>query len=200
MRTYNNDIKIRRGETFTMSKRFENRDKSPYIISSKLINPYFRITVSNTRYQQAGRYVHNRFLSLSRFPRFYLTRAVNINDIPTETGGEGYQSFINMPLPAGYEGDETSGYANIAVFYSEKNGNKSYKYWIYNNKNENDFSGYWADYNCVITTQFGNKLTNTWLEQNYYYSIDLVSGPDVPNEINFVVPILSNSTISVLPK
>lgn len=163
MQVHNNEITVHRGETFTVSKIIRNRDHSPYIVSSKLANPHWLLTVTSSRYNQANRYVLNKWLNLEDVPRFEFTKPKSIEDGLT---------FETAPLPAGYEGDETSGYANVAVF---TDGNK-YKYWVYNNADKNDYSGHWEDYECKFTTLFGNDVTSEWSEQTYLYSIFLVSG------------------------
>lgn len=163
MQVHNNEITVHRGETFTVSKIIRNRDYSPYIVSSKLANPYWLLTVTSSRYNQANRYVLNKWLSLADLPRFEITKPVAIEEGTT---------FETASLPAGYEGDETSGYANGAVF---TDGN-SYKYWVYDNTDEDDYSGHWEDYECKFTTLFTNDVTSEWSEQFYLYSIFLVSG------------------------
>ena len=163
MQVHNNEITVHRGETFTVSKIIRNRDYSPYIVSSKLANPYWLLTVTSSRYNQANRYVLNKWLNLAELPRFEFTKPVPI--------GDGLR-FETAQLPFGYEGDETSGYANVAVF---TDGNE-YKYWVYDNTDEDDFAGHWEDYECKFTTLFGNDVTSDWSEQTYLYSIFLVSG------------------------
>lgn len=167
MQVHNNVITVTRGETFTVSKIIKNRDYSPYIVSSKLANPYWLLTVTSSRYNQANRYVLNKWLNLVNFPRFEITKAQPI---------ESDLTFETAQLPAGYEGDETSGYANIAVFYREVLGEREYKYWVYDNTDEGDYSGRWEDYECKLSTLFQSQITSKWSEQTYLYSIYLVSG------------------------
>jgi hypothetical protein len=115
--------------------------------------------------------VLNKWLNLADLPRFEFTKPVPIGDGLT---------FKTAPLPTGYEGDETSGYANVAVF---TDGN-SYKYWVYDNTDEGDHSGHWEDYECKFTTLFTNDVTSEWSEQTYLYSIFLVSGNSTYEYLN----------------
>lgn len=174
MQVRNNEITVFRGETWTMSKIIQNKDGSPYIINSRLKNPYWLITVSSSRYEQPNRYVLNKWLELKDFPRFEITQPVNLKSINSD------YTFENTNVPAGYEGNETSGYANIAIFYEkDSNGVISYKYWEYINNIEGNYEGQWVDYRCPIITTFSSDITSKWIEQNYYYGILLVDGTSV---------------------
>lgn len=186
-----NELTVTRGETWTMSKRIQNIDGSPYIISNELTNPYWLITVASARYRRDEDKVFNKWLNLSMYPRFRTTRAENIADYGfTFEGGE---------LPSGFNGDETMGYANIAVFYEKSpEGVTSYKYWEYNNNEIDDFSGHWVPYECVINTSYPGEVTALWIEQNYYYSISLVSGPNRPNLKTGEEPIIVLDLLPIL--
>ena len=81
MKILNNEIVVHRNETFSIDKIVQNKDGSPYIISNKLSNPYFLISISTTRYAQNNRYIKNYWLDLSKYPRFTSTNAVNLLDI-----------------------------------------------------------------------------------------------------------------------
>ena len=43
MQVLRNELKVYRGENFTIDKLLKNRDGSPYIISNELQNPYWLI-------------------------------------------------------------------------------------------------------------------------------------------------------------
>lgn len=171
MKVFKNELIVHRNETFSISKIIQNRDGSPYIISSELTNPYWLITVANSLYEQDGRYIYNKWLNLKNFLRFYYTKPVDLNSL-------GYDDW-NAVLPAGYEGDETSGYANIAVFYLSDNDIRNYRYWVYDNTESGDYAGHWEDYDCKLLTTFTSDITSQWSEQTYYYGILLVSGESV---------------------
>lgn len=168
MKVFNNELIIYRGETFGIRKILKNKDGSPYIVSSELENPYWLITVSDNIYSQNGRYIYRKWLNLKDEVRFINTKAVDLKSL-------GYSNW-NAVLPGGYEGDETAGYANVALFFIETNGVKEYKYWKYYNTDEDDYTGDWEEYSCKILTMFRNDVTKNWVEKNYYYSIFLVSG------------------------
>lgn len=171
MQVHGNEITVHRGESWTLSKKIRNKDGSPYIISNALTNPYWLITISSQLYTENDRYVLNKWLDLSDFLRFHYTRPMRLKDINLD------YNFNNISIPTGYEGDETSGYANIAIFYDiDNDGVISYKYWEYINNIEGDYDGQWVDYECPIVTTFTTEITKNWYEQNYYYNIVLIDG------------------------
>lgn len=171
MQTRNNEIIVHRGETWTMSKLIQNKDGSPYLISSDLKNPYFLVTITSSLYVQRERYVFKKWLDIKNTPRFKITRPIELKSINPS------YKFSNPVLPTGYEGDETSGYANIAVFYEkDENGVTSYKYWEYINNIKGNYDGRWIDYVCSIATTYNNDVTQNWIDKNYFYSIELVDG------------------------
>ena len=178
MQVRNNEITIVRGESFTMCKRIVNRDGSPYIISSRLKNPYWKITVASSLYSDNRRYSVTKWLDLSGFPRFEKTRPVKLADYGLKFSDNTFP-FIDLDSDdkSDFAGDETSGYANTAIFYEEdQNGVISYKYWEYIDNKEGNFEGRWVDYECLITTTFPYTLTSEWVEQNYLYNISLIDG------------------------
>lgn len=175
MQIHNNDFIITRGETWTFSKAIQNRDGSPFIISSEITNPYFLFSVSSSLYFTNDRYLLNKYLDLSHLPRFKYTQPVNIADYGCVFDDETLPFLdMNDDTLNDFMGDETSGYSNIALFYEVDNGVRNYKYWEYNNNIEGDYSGKWVPYNCHLTTQFNSDITKDWVGQNYYYQIELV--------------------------
>ena len=179
MQIRNNEVTIYRGETWTMNRKVQNRDGSPFIVCNRFENPFFLITIVSAMYQQENRYRLNRWLDLNNFKKFENVIPVELKSIQSD------YTFANIGIPHGYEGDETSGYANIAIF-SEKNPNGviSYKYWEYNNNDKNDYSGEWVDYECIITCMFTKDITERLIEQNYHYGISLVTGKRMLDELN----------------
>ena len=201
MKVYRNEITIHRGETFTMRKKVICEDGSPFVVSNQINNPRWLITVTNSKYEQENRYVLNKWLVCGPL-KFYRSKPINIKEIPIQDGIAYYQNFETMPLPAGYEGDETEGYADIAVFYQElENGERIYRYWKYDNDEKNDFSGDWEVYNCYITTQFNNDITSKWSSSTYWYSITLMCGEindeGVIIDSDLSIPILEPSKLLV---
>lgn len=180
MQVHKNELYVSRGETFTLRKKLINRDNSPYIVSSKLKNPYWLITVASSLYEQESRYCINKWLDLSKYKRFLFTKAIDIRNVPTGEGHTDYDGFDTAVIPVGYEGDKSLGYADVAVFYCENSdGTYSYKYWKYTDtaiNKDGDYSGSWEDYECILNSLFVNTITNDWIEGTYYYSIYLVSG------------------------
>ena len=173
MQVHNNEITVYRNESFTMNKVIKNRDGSPYIISNELNNPYFLITVSSSLYQEEGRYVYNKWLNLKDHLRFRITRPVNINEL-------GYDSFGNMTVPHGFEGDLSMHYANVAVFTD----GVDYKYWSHNHVG-------WKDYSCKINTAYSSGVTSKWPEQTNYYGILLVSGESLEDYLRVEIERIS---------
>ena len=195
MQTRNNEIIVHRGETWTMRKLIKNKDGSPYIISSRLNNPYWLISIASATYSQANRYVLEMWLNIDDLPRFKLTRPVELKSInPSYT-------FENTSIPTGYEYDEDTGklpYANVAIFYEKLSDSViNYKYWEYIDNKDNPYDGRWVDYKCSITVPFTKDITDNWIEQNYYYNISLVDGETLINYLNTVAEQLSIDTTNI---
>jgi hypothetical protein len=186
MKVFNNELVVQRGETLTISKIIQNKDGSPYIISNRLNNPYWLVTITENIFNYEGRYILNVWLPLKDALRFYFTKPVNLNDM-------GYTSWKDAELPAGYEGDETSGYANFAIFKLTENNETSYKYWKYSNNDKDDYTGEWTDYSCFINFVIGRDITVQWSEQNYYYSINLVDGEGIRTDDGAPISIIGTS-------
>lgn len=183
MQTYKNELQIYRGETFTIDKIIQNRDGSPYIISKKLSNPYFLLSISNTAYSQTNRYVKNYWLSLKDFPRFVSLVPFNIKDLKTSIDGDipvydSLSEISRFPITGYYEGIAvTFDDGNDSVFCEEINGKMYYKY----------FDGSkWVDYKCNLIKTFLKEDTAELTSQNYLYSILLVSGQKVEDFVKIV--------------
>lgn len=188
-----NEITITRGETFTMNKKITNLDGSPYIVSSELQNPHWLITITPTRYSTDKNKVINKWLDISNYPRFKNTQPVKLPD--------GF-SFSTDEFPnAEYNGDETSGYANVTIFYENNGfGVISYKYWKYINNIKGNYRGEWVDYSCDIITTYSRDITLGLAEQDYLYNINLVAGPINPNFSKDGEPIIVNDMFPILPE
>ena len=203
MMVFNNEITVRRNETFTIDKIVQNRDGSPYLISSELQNPYFLITITNSLYDQADRYILNIWLPIDEsFPRFELTVPFNLADIKTIDGQTNYPNgFEDLDgLPGGYvNGVLVEFEKDDVLFYTEDvEGNRIYKY----------YDDGWKDYECRIIYKFMQAITKDWVEGTYSYNIDLVSGP-INDEAQFIsdrplkgveelIPILGATKLTVL--
>jgi hypothetical protein len=197
MKTYGNEIMIHRGESFTIDKFIVNKDGSPYIVSNQLINPHLRISVSDSLYEQEGRYVSNYFLNLSKLPRFVSTIPVDIRSFKSAADGPSlYDSFASMSgLPSGYVGNHKVTYTSNddALFYCKNDdGTVDYKY-----RTETG----WSDYKFRLLKYFSTDVTSSWRGQNYWYDISLVSGPIIDGKfVRFDVklPILNPTRLTVL--
>ena len=194
MQVFKNELKVYRGENFTIDKILQNRDGTPYVISSALANPYFLISVSNTQYSQQNRYVKNYWLSLESFPRFEYTNIFDIRDIKTaETGGVSmYSAFDKV------KDGILKGYLNNVLVEVDLKGyavctdGTGYKYW----------DNGWHEYECRLIKMFSSDDTQEWVSQTYLYSIQLVTGakkPEGPEPITVhsSYPILHPTTIKV---
>lgn len=215
MKTFDNEITIQLGESFTIDKIIQNKDGSPFIISSKLQNPYFLVTVSSSKYAQSNRYVKNYWLDLSTYLKFLSTQPVDLHSIKTSADGieakYGDWETLGNSLPSGYidgmyvQFDSPSD----AVFYFDSpNGIREYKYFDSSADEQTGVKG-WTTYNCRIIKQFSSEDTSEWVGQNYVYSIRLVSGVStveylrelcIQNNIEYDVLDDAQTLLSKLPQ
>lgn len=214
MKTFNNELIIHRGETFSMDKVVQNKDGSPYIVSNKLQNPYVLVSVSTTRYEQNKRYLLNQWLPLRENARFSLTTPIDLRSIKIESNGteSKYNSFddVNKRVLVPGTTDEyyiVSGYIDgelvhydyddCVLYLENEQGLRDYKYW--NLEQERLLK-----YEFRITCPFTQEMTSEWIEQSYVYSITLVSGELPANgeppfeRIDTVQPLLIPTKLSVL--
>lgn len=214
MKTFNNELVIHRGETFSMDKVVQNKDGSPYIVSNKLKNPYVLVAVSTTRYDQNKRYLLNQWLPLSDKARFSITDPIDLTSFKTDVNGivSKYTSFddVNIRKPvlgsggkdcivSGYIGDRFVfyDYDDCVLYLENEQGIKEYRYW--NLEQEGLLK-----YEFRITCPFTQDITSQWVEQSYVYSMTLMSGelpesgePPFAN-IDTVQPLLTPTKLSVL--
>lgn len=192
MKTYNNELIVYRGEVFTIDKYIVNKDGSPFIISNKLQNPYFLLTIGSDLYKPE--YVYNKWLEIgSNQPRFKSTVPV---EIQLDKNGQWPRT-----LPAG----TTS--ATAVYYIVNDDGSKTYKYAeISDEPTKNGvIVTNWNDYNCRLSTVFYHNITKDWNEQTYYWGIRLVSGPLSPegsekplSTFDVAQPILQPTKLTVL--
>ena len=214
MKTFNNELVIHRGETFSMDKVVQNKDGSPYIVSNKLKNPYVLVAVSTTRYDQNKRYLLNLWLPLTDQARFSITDPIDLTSFKTDVNGtvSKYTSFddVNIRKPvigsggkdcivSGYIGDRFVfyDYDDCVLYLENEQGIKEYRYW--NLEQEGLLK-----YEFRITCPFTQDITSQWVEQSYVYSMTLMSGelpasgePPFAN-IDTVQPLLIPTKLSVL--
>lgn len=211
MKTFNNELVIHRGETFSMDKVVQNKDGSPYIVSNKLQNPYVLVSVSTTRYDQNKRYLLNQWLPLSDKVRFSITEPIDLLSFKTEANGtvSKYTSFDDVKrelvsenencIVSGYIGDQFVyyDYDDCVLYLQDGRGVRDYKYW--NLEQERLLK-----YEFRITCPFTQEMTSKWIEQSYVYSITLMSGELPANgeppfvNIDTVQPLLIPTKLSVL--
>lgn len=211
MKTFNNELVIHRGETFSMDKVVQNKDGSPYIVSNKLQNPYVLVSVSTTRYDQNKRYLLNQWLPLSDKVRFSITEPIDLLSFKTEANGtvSKYTSFDDVKrelvsenescIVSGYIGDQFVyyDYDDCVLYLQDERGVRDYKYW--NLEQERLLK-----YEFRITCPFTQEMTSKWIEQSYVYSITLMSGELPVNgeppfvNIDTVQPLLIPTKLSVL--
>ena len=205
MKNFNNEIQIRRGETFTIDKFVENKDGSPYIVSNKLSNPYFVITIASSKFEQANRYIKKYWLSLANYPKFLSTQPVDLHSIKVSSSSTEIK-YDDFPVDGLIEGYVDGVYVQYdrfddAVFYIDKGDAVEYKYY----NTEVDKTGTpvgWTTYKCRIIKSFSSADTSEWSEQEYIYSIDLISLPKPVTEINdefeVKMPILKPTKLKIL--
>lgn len=203
MKSSSNEFTVTRGESFSIDKTLINKDGSPYIISSMLVNPYFLITVSSNRYSAQGRYSIRIWCPVT-IPRFELTNAIKLEDLKSSaTSSEPlYDTFPEIAslgedgvmFSAYYNGESVGFQPSDAVFVNSSN---EYKYF-------DATSMTWKPYFCRIVYTFSNNETKKWVEQNYLYSIQLVAGEIDTSEsgspivVDTIYPILEPTKMTVL--
>ena len=194
MKTFNNELVVHRGETFSIDKIVQNKDGSPYIVSSELNNPYWLLSVSTTRYEQANRYVKNYWLDLANALKFKLTQAFDLKSLmngsnPNVSGygpiyANGFDDITERSsisgaqyVAGGYIGDKMVylDYDDCVFFVENEDGERTYKYWS-TTKGQGEAEIGWTDYKCRIVKAFLQEDTKEWVEQSYTYSITLVAG------------------------
>ena len=154
MRVYNNEIIIQKGETFTIDAIIQSVSGAPYIISNKLSNPYFLLTVSDSKFIKDGKYIENWWLDLSKIRRFYTTIPIEVNSF------DDVQTTGPDRIPENY-----------ALYYIvNTDGTKTYKYFDYTNDTWKD------DYKLRLIKLFMENVTSKWNAQNYFYGVQLVAG------------------------
>lgn len=198
MQTFRNELKVYRGESFTIDKLLQNRDGTPYIISSKLENPYFLISVSNTQYSQSNRYVKNYWLNLSSLPRFDLTQPFDIRNLKNGATSDTplcntLEDVVDKASDGFLHGYINGVFVEIKLLdYSVLTDGKNYKY----------FDGKsLKDYSCRIVKTFLSEDTKLWSAQNYLYSIQLVYGTStrdyLESAVNDIFPELDISEFTI---
>lgn len=176
MRIYADRIQVERGEAWTYDVYFQNRDGSPYIVSSEMQNPQILVTVASSKYTQNGRYIANFWNDVAQaYPRFYSTEptvivdtsATSINNLqsPKDAG-------VVLPTkPVELDYDTYSIYA-----WTDNDGVTHYLHWV----GTADL-GVYEEYSFHFVQHFPTDITNDWIEQSYVFGIKLVGGVENPD-------------------
>lgn len=183
----NFDIYCHRGEVFTLDFNVVNNNGSPYVLgkpndydAADKQRHFILISIASNRYEQSGRYVKNIWLDLSQFPKFKHTTILPVKDF-----GEFPPINPNTNAKYGAKGEWLS---DEAVYYLDGVNGRVYKY---------HDGGSYKNYEFRIVFNFDYNITNEWVEQNYTYSIQLLSGELNADETKF--EHLSNSIYLIKP-
>lgn len=194
MRVYADRIQVERGEAWTYDVYFQNRDGSPYIVSSELQNPQILVTVASSKYTQNGRYIANFWNDVAQaYPRFYSTEPTVIVDTSATSISNLYSPYkYGVVLPEGQT------YGTFSVYaWTDNDGETHYLQWC------RDPVALWQykEYSFHFVQHFPTEITNEWIEQTYVFGIKLVGGivnPDYdPNNLESR-PLLTAEGVQVL--
>lgn len=155
MKTIGNNIVVTRGEVFVLARDVVYRNGAPYILRSQLENPYLLITISSNTYRMQGKYFRRYWLDLSTYPAF---DKAEIKDITEE-------QLTSNTLPEDYT--ETTCIYRFVTTAGES------EYYRYVGTSPN---GTYQTYSFSFIKTFLNTDTRDWIESNYLYEIQIVSG------------------------
>lgn len=200
MRVFDNDIVISRNESFVYDRKIENKDGSPYIISSRFTSPMFRFTVAADLYHVSDdRYVLNRYLKLGdqlsgvNIPKFYCTNPIPLMKNALEVANsftEGVPGDSNNSIPDILNVNKY----NYAIYYIVDPDTHQRVYKRLEKAGEVDI---WTDYSLRIVLPFDIDITSKWSSRNYNYGIYLMDGTSyVTVMIDEVSRILSEGEMS----
>ena len=167
MQVLNNQLYVQRGEEFTLDFVLRNKDKSPYIVSSKLQNPYYLVTVSSGSQDPAKRYILNQWCMIPAAGTFFVTTPIRIPSVVDWTG------FADMKAAANADGCIV---ANYAIYYTVDNTTGARKYYRYTGTDDSYDSSKMIEYVNRFTVTYNTATTMEWTELSYTYGIQLVSG------------------------
>ena len=155
MRTIGNNIVVTRGEVFVLARDIVYRNGAPYVLRSQLENPYLLITVSSNTYRMKGKYFRRYWLDLSTYPAF---DTAEVKDITEE-------QLTSNTLPENYT-------ATTCIYRFVTPAGES-EYYRYVGTSPN---GTYQSYSFSFVKTFLNTDTRDWVESNYLYEIQIVSG------------------------
>lgn len=189
MRIYADRIQVERGEEWTYDVYFQNRDGSPYIVSSKLSNPQILVTIASSKYTQNGRYIANFWNDVSEaYPTFYNTTPIELVGATMPTPEQGLSADIQADIVA-----KGCTYSNYCVYkWVDSEGTAYYKRWT---------GTAYEDYLLHFVITFPTDITLEWIEQSYVFGIKLVGGTkndDYDPDIEGSRPIINYDGVQVL--
>lgn len=159
------DVRVKRGETFTLEFEVLNNDGTPHILYKEFINPYICIALRSNAYTQSGEVIRNYWLPLNNIPNFeiteYLPIASNTQYPPNEYADSSW-AIAEAERPTG----------QMAVFVY--NGD-----YVYYNINTQSYE----PYNFVVSKVFVPSDTQDLTDINYVYDVYICSGPTVEDVI-----------------
>lgn len=200
MRTYSDRIMVERGETWTYDVLLQNRDGSPFIVSSQINNPHICTTVASSKYSQTGRYIANFWCPVKgNYKTFYSSQPVMLvsedddGTMPLPTGSQAVVADVARLKQAG----KVTGYGDYAV-YGWDQGGGVIEYRVYN-----DTTGAYEEeeYSFRYSVLFTSPITALWTEQSYVFTVKLLSGqlnPEYSDSNNGVRPLLNTETMTSL--
>lgn len=155
MKTIGNNIAITRGEVFVLARELVYKNGAPYVLRSQLQNPYIIITISSNTYKMQGKYFRRYWLDLSTYPKFETAEICDISE----------QNLSENTLPSGYT-------ASRCIYrYIYPSGAVEYYRYVGTSP-----TGEYEPYSFSFIQTFSNIETKSWIESNYLYEINIVSG------------------------
>lgn len=193
MKIYKDEIHITRGETWNFDVKLVTPTGAPLIISSKLQNPHFLLTVSSLKYPTEDRVIRNYFCDLvtkvtSRTDgvrylptlRFVRTKPISVpaTFIKTYRITEFKEALAELDDPISslesvtYKDDL---YFDEAVFVADEDGVKKYYYFtLPTSARPTAITILPKPYEQRFVTTFLAADTCNWIEQEYSFAMKLI--------------------------
>ena len=177
MKVFDNDFVVSRNEAFVYDRKVENKDGSPFVVSSRLTSPMIRLTVADETYVADDRYILNRYICLCNdmtddiVPKFYKTQPTQLmsgDGIPATNWNNKPGDNYN-PVPTDISGVDKF---NYSIYYIEENDERVYKRYV----QDDDINGHWEDYSFRLVIPFDTVITKDWTSKNYVYALFMMDG------------------------